>query len=229
VWGADNVSYGPVELPTLINWIKDERVTADSWVYFEPDALWQKAAHFAELKMFFERKPKGPSVTETTVLSQRPQLKPGALRRIKVLAGMDEKQLESFIKYMQIVHCRQFNHVVHKGEHGDAMYLVLEGELRAFTVVDGKEATLSTMTTGDFFGEISLLDQGPRSAEVIANEESTLLKISSSAFERLVAEAPALALPFLLALSRSVVGRVRTLTKRYEDSIHFSRMASAAR
>jgi len=124
---------------------------------------------------------------------------------------------------MEVIHCRQFSSVVNKDSHGDAMYLVLEGELRAFTLVDGKESTLSTINTGEFFGEISLLDEGPRSANVVANQDSVLLKISSAAFQHLVNEAPALALPFLLALSRSVVARVRTLTKRYEDSIHFSR------
>src|SRR5882724_3802490 len=32
-WGADNIAYGPVELPALINWIRDERVLAGSWVF----------------------------------------------------------------------------------------------------------------------------------------------------------------------------------------------------
>jgi hypothetical protein len=41
-------------------------------------------------------------------------------------------------------------------------------------------------------------------------------------------EAPALAAPFLLALTRVIASRVRVLTKRYEDSIHFSRTAAAA-
>ena len=109
------------------------------------------------------------------------------------------------------------------------MFMVLEGELRALTLVDGKESTLSTMGVGDFFGEISLLDHGPRSADVIANQNSVLLKISTASFEHLIREAPALALPFLFALSKSVVGRVRTLTKRYEDSIHFSRTAGVLR
>jgi hypothetical protein len=224
VWGADNVAYGPVELPTLVNWVRDERVTADTWVFSSEANAWQKASACAELKVLFrDRRRAGGGENQTAAKAHG--IKPAALRRIRVFAGFDEKQLESFLQYMEVVPCRQFSHVVNKGDHGDAMYLVLEGELRAFTIVDGKESLLSTMTTGDFFGEISLLDQGPRSANVVANQPSTLLKISAAAFDHLVAEAPALALPFLLALSRFVVGRVRTLTKRYEDSIHFSRTA----
>ena len=76
------------------------------------------------------------------------------------------------------------------------------------------------------FGEIAIIDEGPRSADVVANVESVLLKISAAALKRLFQEAPALAAPFLLALSKTITGRVRTLTKRYEDSIHFARVAN---
>jgi hypothetical protein len=33
VWGIDYVAYGPVELPTLVNWIKQERVIGDNWIF----------------------------------------------------------------------------------------------------------------------------------------------------------------------------------------------------
>jgi hypothetical protein len=58
---------------------------------------------------------------------------------------------------------------------------------------------------------------------VVANRDSLLLRLRASSFESLLHESPALAVPFLLALSRSAVGRIRGLTKRHEDSIHFIR------
>ena len=153
---------------------------------------------------------------------------PGVLRRIKIFGGMEEAQLQSFVSYMEVERVKPFAAVVRKGEHGDAMYLILEGELRAFTVVDGKETTLNTMGVGEFFGEISLLDQGPRSASVTANTEAVLLRIAASSFDRLVREAPALAMLFTHSLSRSIVGRMRVLTRRYEDSIHLARAAGGS-
>jgi CRP-like cAMP-binding protein len=95
--------------------------------------------------------------------------------------------------------------------------------LRVRVHIDQKESILATLKQGDFFGEISLLDEGPRSADVIANQDSALLKISTASFYRLVKEAPAMATPFLLALSRSLVGRMRNLSKQYQDSIHLFR------
>jgi CRP-like cAMP-binding protein len=145
---------------------------------------------------------------------------------MKIFAEMDERQLESLLQYIKVVKLAPFAEVVRKGDHGDAMYLIVEGELRARVIVDGKETTLSTMTVGDSFGELALLDHGPRSADVLANRESTVLVISASALEQLCKEAPALATPFLRALSRAVAIRVRALTKRYEDTIHLARTTS---
>jgi len=216
----DNVAYGPVELPVLTNWVLDERVTADTWVFAELNQTWTKAAQMPELTIFFERRSSAAGA-----ISRPEKIKVGSLRRIKILADMEEKQLESFVQFMEIVAVRQFAEVFRKGEHGDAMYLVLEGELRARVMVDKKETTLSTMTAGDFFGEISLLDAGPRSADVIANSDSRLLKISSASFARVMGEAPALAASFLYGLSQSIGARVRVLTKKYQDSIQFSRLA----
>ena len=108
-----------------------------------------------------------------------------------------------------------------------AGWKVTDAYLRARVIVDGKETTLSTIAAGDFFGEISLLDEGPRSADVLANTDSRLLKISAEAFEKVMREAPALAASFLYMLSKSIGARVRVLTQKYQDSIHFSRAATA--
>jgi hypothetical protein len=57
---------------------------------------------------------------------------------------------------------------------------------------------------------------------VVANQPSVLLKISAASIERLIRESPAVAAPFLHALSRAVVGRIRTLLKKYQDTIQFT-------
>jgi len=224
VWGKDNVAYGPVELPELAKWVMDERVTADTWVFAEEKHDWLRAAQLPELAIMFARR-SSAGATPAGSSGQPERIKAGSLRRIKILADMEEKQLESFVQFMEIVAVQAFAEVFRKGEHGDAMYLVLEGELRARVFVDKKETTLSTIMAGDFFGEISLLDEGPRSADVIANSNSRLLKISSAAFARVMREAPALAASFLYGLSKSIGARVRVLTQKYQDSIHFSRLA----
>ena len=98
-------------------------------------------------------------------------------------------------------------------------------------IVYGKHTNgldLSGVGKGQSHG-VSLIDQGPRSAHVIANKDSVLLKVSPVAFEKLLHEARALPVTFLLSLSRSVVGRMRSLIRNYEDSVRFIRAIQRAR
>src|SRR5262245_49024433 len=204
VWGTDSVVYAATDLPGLVQWIRDERLTADQWIFAEHENRWLKAADLPELQATLRSKPREAAGAAGVGRSgSRLGVKPEALRRMKVFSGLNDRQIESFVRYMEVIQCQQFSHIVRKGEHGDAMYIVLDGELRALAMVDGKESTLATMGVGETFGEISLIDQGPRSSDVVANKDSVLLKISSAAFDQLLREAPELAVRFLLALSRS--------------------------
>jgi CRP-like cAMP-binding protein len=145
-----------------------------------------------------------------------------------MLAEVDERLLASLLTYLEVVRVPPFGSVFAKGEHGDALFMVLEGEVRARVMIDNRETTLSTMGVGECFGELAVVDHGPRSADVIANQPTVLIRVSEAGLKRMFAEAPALAAPFMLALTRVITQRVRSLTKRYEDTIHFSRTASGA-
>jgi CRP/FNR family cyclic AMP-dependent transcriptional regulator len=228
IWAVDNVVYGPVELPMLISWVKEDRVTAETWIYSEVHDKWEKAARVPELQMFFrDRTGSGGVHASETTFIRAIGLKPGALRRVKIFAAMDDSHLERFLKYMEVAPIRQFAEIVTQGEPGDAMYLVLEGEVRVRLIIAGKESVLAALGPGDFFGEIALFDNGPRSADVVANQDSTLLKISAGAFQRLASEAPDLATPFLLAMGKTLTQRIRADNKRYRETINFTRAGLA--
>src|ERR1019366_4874749 len=150
---------------------------------------------------------------------------PRALRRVKILAGMTEDQLERFAQFVEAERVPQWTVVVKQGDPGDSMYFILEGELRARINVGDQETILATLGAGDFFGDISLFDHGPRSADVVANSDSLLVKISAAAFEKLAKEAPEIATPLLRAVGRTLSARIRTDNKRYGDSVKFSQAA----
>jgi len=223
-WGADNIAYGPVELPGLVAWIKQGKVTANSWVFKEKDGAWSRASDLSELKVLFKSK-LPPNVAAS---AESLGIQPGSLRRIKMLADVEERLLASLLTYLEVVKIAAFGTVVSKGDHGDALFMLLEGEVRARVMLDGKETTLATMGVGECFGELAIVDQGPRSADVVANQPSVLIKVSDGALRKMFAEAPALAAPFMFALTRVIAQRVRVLTKRYEDSIQFSRAAGSS-
>jgi hypothetical protein len=224
IWGVDGVIYGPVELPMLVNWIKDERVAANTWIYREDNDAWQKAGQIQELQMFFRAKPAGDSVNTSFANAN---LKPGALRRVKILADMKDAQLERFAEFMEVQTVRQWTKIVKQGESGDAMFLVLEGELRVRLLINDKETILAQLGAGEFFGEMALFDRGPRSADVVANKDSVLLKISAASFGKLFDLAPELAAPFLLSVSKTLAARIRADNKRFKDSVSFARASGS--
>jgi CRP/FNR family transcriptional regulator, cyclic AMP receptor protein len=224
VWGADNIAYGPMELPGLATWVKQGKVAANTWVFKERDGAWSKASDLSELKVLFKSKLPPTAAAAADALG----IQPGSLRRIKMLADVEERLLASLLPYLEVVRVPAFGTVVNKGDQGDALFMVLEGEVRAMVMIGGRETTLTTMGVGECFGELAIVDQRPRSANVIANQPSVLVKVSEAALRKMFAEAPALAAPFMFALTRVIAQRVRTLTKRYEDSVNFSRTAGAA-
>ena len=225
IWGVDNVVYGPVELPTLVGWVKEERVTRDTWIYIEKDDAWRKTAEVPELQMFFREKSAAVSDDAAPAGPTTSTIKIGSLRRVKILADLNDRQLEHFLEFMEVQKVRQWTEIVKQGDHGDAMYLVLEGELRVRMMIGGKESILVTLLAGEFFGEISLFDHGPRSADVIANTDAVLLKITAAAFEKMIKDGPSLAAPFLFAVGKTLTARIRADNKRYRDSVNFARTA----
>jgi CRP/FNR family transcriptional regulator, cyclic AMP receptor protein len=216
IWGPEKVLYGPYELPILASWVRQNRLKPESWVFCDHRDLWTKAGALEELKPLFDKSHARPGHMASAL---KGGVNPDVMLRVKVLSGLKEDQLQSFVRYMEILTLDALATAVKEGDRGDALFLILEGEVRVRVVRDGTESILATLKAGEFFGEVSLLDEGPRSADVVANERSTLLKISTASFAKLRHEAPALAEPFLHALSQILVGRLRVLNKRYVDSL----------
>jgi len=98
--------------------------------------------------------------------------------------------------------------LVTEGEKTDALYIILEGRVRAYVSdASGREAVLSIMGPGEYFGEIAL-DEGPRSASVITLEPCRLLVIPRAEFAQFLEGHPQFAHHFINKLIR----RIRVLT-----------------
>jgi CRP-like cAMP-binding protein len=226
IWGIDDVIYGPVDLPTLTGWVQEDRVTADTWIFDSERDQWKKAKKVPALASFFDEttvRVKSQAAYDTDLISKTPNLKPGTLRRVKVFAGLADEQLTRLVKYMELIEAKPFQQIVRHGTPGDAMFLILQGEVRVRMMVEGKESIIATLNSGDFFGEIALFDHGPRSADVITNTEAILLRFAAAAFEKVTRSEPELAAPFLLAMGKTLASRIRADNKRFRETIAFAR------
>lgn len=217
LWGSDQTAYGPVELATLIGWVQDGRVTAESWVFSGRTGSWLRARKLPELKRLFG------SSGDTTRLLAPAQIDPHILRRINILAGFSDAQLDIIASVVELERAPQGAMIVSQGQRGDSLYLILEGELRVCLQVPGTDLALTRLGAGDFFGDIALLDHGTRSADVVANTNCLLARLSEAALDAISERAIEVATLLLQALDRTLVERVRADNRRLEEILASAR------
>src|SRR5207245_4432597 len=85
--------------------------------------------------------------------------------------------------------------ILFEDDPGDALYVVAEGQVKVVLIgEDGREVILSVMGAGEFFGEMALIDDEPRSAHVIAMEDSTLVVLRREDCQPILPQTPVIAL-----------------------------------
>jgi CRP/FNR family cyclic AMP-dependent transcriptional regulator len=230
IWGMDRAVYGPVELPILVSWIREERVLPETWVFSDAQNQWQRAAQCSELQMMFRRRGSASAspVDDLSASNSLAGIKPASLRRIKLLAGLSDELLEKLIPFLELSEISQAVEIARQGQPGDAMYFILTGEVRVRLLIAGKESVLATLEAGEFFGEMALFDDGPRSADVIANRDTSVVKLTGDSLNQICAQVPELATPLLFALGKSLAARIRADNKRFRDSVNFARSSGSA-
>jgi CRP-like cAMP-binding protein len=93
--------------------------------------------------------------------------------------------------------------ILFEDDPGDALYVVAQGQVKVVLIgEDGREVILSVLGAGEFFGEMALIDDEPRSAHVIAMEDSALLVLRREDFQGILRQSPGIALALLRELSR---------------------------
>ena len=125
------------------------------------------------------------------------------IKSVNLFAAMKDEQIEA-ISRITMLKTYPKNYVIfQEGEKGDALYIVVKGKVKVLLYgEDGREYILDVIGADGFFGELSLIDELPRSANIMTVEESELLVIRRSDFMRLLMENPAMTVNILKILSR---------------------------
>jgi len=118
----------------------------------------------------------------------------------------------------QTVHVRSFapgENVFKQGDPGSGMYIIIRGAVGIHLDIPGEEPQkLAELSEGDFFGEIALLDESPRSAGAIAIENSKIIGFYRPDLMNLLHTRPALGAKILLALSEALATRLRSADEK---------------
>ena len=133
------------------------------------------------------------------------------LRNVPLFAGLDEEQLKVLARMMVRTSFSRNATIIGAGDPTDSLYIVINGRLKVLMSDEqGREVILSLLGPGEFFGEMGLLDDSPRSASVVTREPCDLLSISKADFKRSLAENSDLS----LMVMRGLVKRLREADRK---------------
>jgi CRP-like cAMP-binding protein len=135
---------------------------------------------------------------------------------------MIPEELSTLIRLTDTVSFQKGQKIIESGQEGHCLYLLLDGSAVVCAPPPDQNVELARLKIGDFFGEISLVDDGPRSADVVAMEDCTLLRITKITIGVLAGLQPNAAVQILSAIGSELVKRLRITNQKYLDILHRS-------
>jgi CRP-like cAMP-binding protein len=133
------------------------------------------------------------------------------LKRVPLFARLSDTQAISLIGSLEKQRYKRSDHIVDIGQKSNALYVILSGKARVIIISDkGKEVVLANLGVGDCIGEMSLLDDQPHSATVVADSQMDVLILGRDAFTSCVMHNASLA----VAVMHGLVDRLRRANQK---------------
>ena len=125
------------------------------------------------------------------------------LSRAGIFQGVDPVAVQNLIEQMETVRFPRGTTIFDEGEPGDRLYIITSGKIKlARHAPDGRENLLTVMGPSDMFGELSIVDPGPRTSSAVCVTEVTAATMNSEMLKQWVGDHPAIAQQLLRVLAR---------------------------
>jgi CRP/FNR family cyclic AMP-dependent transcriptional regulator len=140
-----------------------------------------------------------------------PPISTAVLRSVPLFSSVPEEQLRLLTTLVTRRSTTRGSIIMAAGDPTDSLYIILSGRLKVMmSDADGKEVILSILGPGEFFGEMGLIDDNPRSASVVAIEPCELLAITRRDFKKCMTDNAEMA----MAVMRGLVRRLREADRK---------------
>lgn len=140
------------------------------------------------------------------------------IEKSQVLRGMSPLQVKKVILASKIEEAKGGSKIIHCGDTGDTMYVILEGEVHVSKPSANGPIPLGTLSTGDAFGEVALVSAVERTADVTATSDTRLLVFNWEALHRIQRFSPYIASRLFLNLAAIIGVRLQENLARLEQS-----------
>jgi len=140
------------------------------------------------------------------------------LRGTELFSGLDDDEIAALLLVGQMRTYTKGATIFAEGSQADKLYVIYEGAVRISKIVEGiGEEALAILQPGDFFGEMALIDHGPRSAHAFAHHDVRLLEIPIGAMLELLDNDKSLATKFLWSFCRVLTSRLRETSSKISN------------
>lgn len=134
------------------------------------------------------------------------------LRAVPLLNGLTDRQLKTIADRFTARDYAEGDVIIAQGKGGQGLFILTKGTAKAVrTQPDGEQAVVNEFTAGDFFGELAILDEGLRTASVIATSEVSCLILTRWDFKAILKNEPEIAITMLEDLAHRFRRALETL------------------
>jgi len=140
------------------------------------------------------------------------------LVKISLFKSFSEDELATISTFMDLIEVEKNKTVFEEGEPGDYVCFVLDGRLDVYKKTwKGEGFIINTLSRGQSFGEISIIENIARSATLKASEKTTYVTLKRNDFDSILEEHPKIGCKILKGLCGSLIKKLRTTSSRLID------------
>ncbi len=142
------------------------------------------------------------------------------LKHVDLFSLLSDEEIETIMGFLTTLNVDEGDTLFRQGDEGHELFIVMNGRIRvAITLHDGREKDITEFMPGDFFGEMSIFENAPRSATCYASEQSSLYTLMGRDFLRLMEDSPSLAIKIMYRMSNITTRRLRNTGEFLSDMV----------
>ena len=147
---------------------------------------------------------------------------PSLLSTVGVFSLLSPEEVTLLADHLSTVELARGQTLFHEGDQGNDLYILTDGAVAvSIRLPDGGTHEIARFAAGDFFGEMSIFDDAPRSASCTALKKSTLYSLSRNAFTDVIAQHPHIALKLMYRMLNITTQRLRGTSEFVSEMVQW--------
>ena len=138
------------------------------------------------------------------------------LKRIGFFNSFSDEELDDFSNLAEVLPTKEMEIIINENEEGRGLYFIVSGDFEVLKKIEGKKyKRLQSLDEGDFFGEMSILNDEKHSASIISKIKGTVIFISKESFADMSRNNTAFSLKIMRELATILSSRLRRMNLKY--------------